>query len=151
MLVERLGYKAAINYNREDVTQRLKDLCPNGINVFFDNVGGAILDAALANLASYARVVLCGRISQYLLGSEETYRLANWGMIGAKRAAMEAFFIYDYAEHFQDAENQMAQWIADGSLPYAEDISHGIETMPDALISLFEGTNRGKRLVAVKP
>lgn len=150
MLITKLGYRVAINYKTEDVQTRLKELCPEGINVFFDNVGGPILDAALANLAQYARVVLCGRISQYLLGQEETYRLANWGQVGAKRAAMEAFFIYDYAHLFADAEQTMAQWIADGSLPFVADMSEGIETMPAALISLFEGTNRGKRLVRVK-
>jgi NADPH-dependent curcumin reductase len=150
MLVERLGYRAAINYRTENVEARLRELCPDGINVFFDNVGGPILDAALANLAQYGRVVLCGRISQYLLGAEETYRLANWGAVGAKRGAMEAFFIYDYASHFAEAEQTMAGWIAHGTLPFAEHISDGIETMPKALISLFEGTNRGKRLVRVK-
>jgi NADPH-dependent curcumin reductase len=150
LLTERLGYKAAINYRTQNVEARLQELCPEGINVFFDNVGGPILDAALANLAQYGRVVLCGRISQYLLGTEETYRLTNWGQIGAKRATMEAFFIYDYAHHFLEAENTMAGWIANGSLPYAEDISDGIETLPAALVSLFSGTNLGKRLVRVK-
>jgi NADPH-dependent curcumin reductase CurA len=150
MLVERLGYKAAINYRTENVEARLHELCPDGINVFFDNVGGPILDAALANLAQYGRVVLCGRISQYLLGAEETYKLANWGAVGAKRGTMEAFFIYDYAHLFSEAEQTMAGWIADGTLPFAEHITDGIETMPEALISLFEGTNQGKRLVRVK-
>lgn len=150
MLVERLGYRAAINYRTENVEARLQELCPNGINVFFDNVGGPILDAALANLAPYGRVVLCGRISQYLLEAGETYKLANWGQIGARRGTMEAFFIYDYADHFLEAETTMASWIAAGTLPYAEDITDGIETMPAALISLFDGTNRGKRLVRVK-
>jgi NADPH-dependent curcumin reductase len=150
LLVERLGYKAAINYRTQNVEARLRELCPDGINVFFDNVGGPILDAALANLAQYGRVVLCGRISQYLLDEAEMYRLANWGQVGAKRGAMEAFFIYDYADHFPEAETTMASWIAAGTLPFAEDITDGIETMPAALISLFEGTNRGKRLVRVK-
>jgi NADPH-dependent curcumin reductase CurA len=150
MLVDRLGYMAAINYRTENVEARLAQLCPDGINVFFDNVGGPILDAALANLALYGRVVLCGRISQYLLDAGETYRLANWGQVGAKRGAMEAFFIYDYADHFREAETTMAEWIAAGTFPYAQDISEGIETMPAALISLFDGTNRGKRLVRVK-
>jgi NADPH-dependent curcumin reductase len=150
LLTERLGYKAAINYRTQNVEARLQELCPEGINVFFDNVGGPILDAALANLAQYGRVVLCGRISQYLLGTEETHRLTNWGQIGAKRATMEAFFIYDYAQHFLEAETTMASWIANGSLPYAEDISDGIETLPAALVSLFSGTNLGKRLVRVK-
>jgi NADPH-dependent curcumin reductase CurA len=150
LLVDHLGYKAAINYRTHDVEAKLRELCPNGINVFFDNVGGPILDAALANLTQYGRVVLCGRISQYLLGTDETYRLANWGAVGANRAMMQAFFIYDYAAHFEEAEQTMAQWIADGTLPYSEDISKGIETMPAALISLFEGKNKGKRLVEVK-
>jgi NADPH-dependent curcumin reductase len=150
MLVRELGYKAAINYRTENVEARLRELCPNGINVFFDNVGGPILDGALANLALYGRVVLCGRISQYLLDDADTYRLANWEQVGAKRGAMEAFFIYDYAQHFAEAEQTMAGWIAGGSLPFVADISDGIETMPAALISLFEGTNRGKRLVRVR-
>jgi NADPH-dependent curcumin reductase len=150
LLVQHLGYKAAINYRTENVEARLRELCPDGINVFFDNVGGPILDAALANLAQYGRVVLCGRISQYLLGASETYRLANWGSVGAKRGAMEAFFIYDYARHFPEAEQTMAGWIAAGTLPFALHITDGLQTMPSALISLFEGTNRGKRLVRVK-
>ena len=150
MLVNRLGYKTAINYRTQHVEAKLRELCPDGINVFFDNVGGPILDAALANLAQYGRVVLCGRISQYLLDADETYRLANWGAVGANRGVMEAFFIYDYAAHFIEAENTMAGWIADGTLPFAEHITDGIETMPDALISLFEGKNHGKRLVRVK-
>lgn len=150
MLVNQLRYKAAINYNSENVEQRLAQLCPGGINVFFDNVGGPILDAALANLAPYGRVVLCGRISQYLLGADDTYKLANWGAIGANRATMEAFFIYDHADQFPAAEDQMARWIEQGSLPFSHDITDGIHTMPDALIGLFEGANQGKRLVCVK-
>jgi NADPH-dependent curcumin reductase CurA len=151
LLVERLGYCAAINYRTQDVTAELKRLCPQGIDLMFDNVGGPILDAALANLARYARVVLCGRISQYLLGAEETYALRHWGELGRNRARMEAFFIYDHADLFSEAEDRMAQWIAAGTLPLAEDILDGLERMPEALISLFEGTNTGKRLVRVDP
>ena len=149
MLVDTLGYRAAINYRTQDVAAELKRLCPDGINLFFDNVGGPILDAALGNLALYARVVLCGRISQYLLGREETYALKNWGEIGRNRAGMQAFFIYDYAHRFAQAEQVMADWIAQGTLPVAEDISQGLESMPAALISLYEGANHGKRLVRV--
>lgn len=149
MLIDRLHYRAAINYRSEDVAVRLAQLCPDGIDLFFDNVGGPILDAALANLALYARIVLCGRISQYLLEAGQGYALKNWGDIGRRRAAMEAFFIYDHAHRFAEAEAQMAAWIAQGRLPLAEDISEGIETMPDALISLFTGQSRGKRLVRV--
>ena len=151
LLTEQLGYRAAINYKTQDVEAELRRLCPTGINVFFDNVGGPLLDAALANFALYGRAVLCGRISQYLLDQAQSYRLANWGMVGAKRGRMEAFFIYDYAHLFPQAEAAMAAWIAEGTLPYAEDISEGIETMPEALISLYAGTNKGKRLVRVDP
>ena len=151
MLVEQLGYAHAINYRTEDVAARLGALCPNGIDVVFDNVGGPILDSALAHLARYGRVVLCGRISQYLLGKGDAYALQNWGKVGEMRGRMEAFFIYDYAHVFAEAEARMAPWVADGSLPIAEDISQGLETMPAALISLYEGGNSGKRLVRVDP
>ena len=151
MLVDRLGYAHAINYRTEDVEARLGALCPNGIDVVFDNVGGPVLDAGLAHLARYARVVLCGRISQYLLGKGDAYALKNWGKVGQMRAGMQSFFIYDYAHVFAEGEARMAEWIADGTLPVAEDISEGLETMPAALISLYDGANRGKRLVRVDP
>jgi NADPH-dependent curcumin reductase CurA len=147
LLTERLGYRAAIDYRTEDVGRRIGELCPDGIDVFFDNVGGTILDAGLAHLRRHARVVLCGAISQYVDGVERPHALQNAFAIFKKMARMEAFFIYEMAEHFPRAEAALAAWIADGRLHYQEDVLEGLEQMPRALIRLFEGRNVGKQLV----
>lgn len=151
LLTERLGYAGAINYRSEDVDSRIGALCPDGIDVFFDNVGGEILDTALLHLRRHARVVLCGAISQYIDGIEHPRPLANAFQIFKKMARMEAFFIYEMAEHFPRAEAALAEWIAAGRLHYQEDILEGLERMPEALIRLFEGRNVGKQLVRVAP
>jgi NADPH-dependent curcumin reductase CurA len=148
-VVERFGCSAAIDYRREDVGSRIGALCPDGIDVYFDNVGGAILDAGLAHIRRHARIVLCGAISQYVDGAERPYALRNALMIFKQMARMEAFFIYELAAHFERAEERMAQWIAEGRLHYEEDVLEGIEAMPRALIRLFEGKNTGKQLVRV--
>jgi len=149
LLVDSLGYDAAIDHRAEDVGERIGALCPQGIDVFFDNVGGEILDAALAHVNRYARIVLCGRISQYLKSDEDMYRLRNWWRVGKQRASMQGFFIYDLQAHFGEAERQMAEWIAAGRMGYQEDMLEGIEQMPRALIRLYEGANVGKQLVRV--
>jgi len=149
LLVDKLGYEAAINYRTEDVERRIGELCPGGVDLFFDNVGGAILDAGLAHIARYARVVLCGRISEYLKSGEEHYCLRNWLRVGQQRARMEAFFIYDLEQHFAEAERVMAAWLAEGRMSWQEDVLEGIEQMPRALIRLYEGRNVGKQLVRV--
>ena len=149
LLTSRLGYRAAIDYRREDVERRIGELCPDGIDVFFDNVGGEILDAGLAHLRRHARVVLCGAISQYVDGAERPYALRNASAIFRRMARMEAFFIYEMADRFARAEAQMAEWIAAGKLHYQEDILDGLESMPAALVRLFEGRNVGKQLVRV--
>lgn len=151
VLTSRLGYQAAIDYRKEDVTRRIGEILPAGVDVLFDNVGGAILDAGLAHLRRHARVVLCGAISQYVNGIERAEPLRNGFQIFKKMARMEAFFIYELAAHFERAEAQLAEWVADGKLVYQEDILEGLEKMPDALIRLFEGCNVGKQLVRVKP
>jgi NADPH-dependent curcumin reductase CurA len=151
MLTEKLGYDAAINYRTDDVPVKIRELCPNGVDVFFDNVGGEILDHALAALNRYGRVACCGRIAEYLKPAGETYRLRNWHMIGKQRASMQGFFIYDLAAHFPRAERQMAQWIADGRMHYLEDVLEGFEQMPRALMRLYEGRNLGKQIVRVDP
>ena len=150
-LTERLGYDGAINYRTDDVPARIRELCPDGVDVFFDNVGGEILDHALAAINRYARVVCCGRISEYLKSADEAYRLRNWDRIGARRATMHGFFIYDHAERFAAAEQQMAQWIAEGRMHPMEDVLEGFEHMPRALMRLYEGHNTGKQIVRVDP
>ena len=123
---------------------------PEGIDVYFDNVGGEILDLALSKLRRYARVVCCGRISTYKdsLKTQE-YQLKNWHKVGSNRAKMEGFFIYDFEAQFAEAKKEMIGWIKEGRLKYQEDILQGLEKMPEALNRLFEGKNIGKQLVKV--
>jgi len=151
LLTERLGYGAAIDYKNDDIPARLDELYPEGIDVFFDNVGGALLDEVLGRIRRRARIVICGRISEYLLPVEKHHRYRNINHIGLKDAKMEGFFIYDHVPHFEDYEDQLAGWIRDGRLRPLEDILDGIEQMPAALISLYEGTNLGVRMVRVDP
>ena len=150
-LTEKLGYDAAINYRTDDLPAGIRAACPDGVDVFFDNVGGEILDHALGALNRYGRVVCCGQIAEYLQPAAERHRPRNWHVIGKQRARMQGFFIYDLAEHFPRAEQQMAQWIAEGRMHYAEDVLEGFEQMPRALLRLYEGRNLGKQLVRVDP
>ena len=150
LLIEKLSYDHVINYKTENVSERISEIWPNGIDVYFDNVGGEILDIALSKLKKYARVVCCGRISTYKDNlRDQKYHLKNWHMIGANRAQMKGFFIYDYEDRFPEAEQKMTQWILEGRLNYQEDIQHGLEQMPRALNRLFEGKNVGKQLVRI--
>ncbi|KAA1244936.1 NADP-dependent oxidoreductase [Aquimarina sp. RZ0] len=150
LLMEKLGYHGAINYKKENISERIDHFFPEGINVYFDNVGGEILDIALTKLKKYSRIVICGRISQYenSLNSSE-YALKNWYKIGATRSKMQGFFIYDFEKDFNQAEEQMATWISQGKLMYQEDILEGLEQMPIALNRLFERKNIGKQLVKI--
>lgn len=131
LLTEKLGYKAAINYTQENVSAKINEYFPKGIDIYFDNVGGEILDIALTKLRRYARVVCCGRISQYADKDNPSYQLKNWHMIGATRSKMEGFFIYDYEKDFPKAEKEMTAWIQAGKLTYQEDVLEGLEKMPD--------------------
>jgi hypothetical protein len=147
-LVDELGFDAAINYREEDQAQRVKELCPDGINVFFDNVGGEILDVALANIADNARVVICGGISRYNL-TGEIPGPKNYFNLVFRRARMEGFIVLDYAPRFGEAVAFLAQHLAKGDLKSRETVMEGFEHMPDALMALFSGDNIGKQLVHV--
>lgn len=149
LLTEKLGYKGAINYTKEDVSTQIDYFFPEGIDIYFDNVGGEILDIALTKLKRYSRVVLCGRISQYKDRKNSEYALRNWHKVGATRSKMEGFFIYDFEADFPKAEKEMAQWIAEGKLSYQEDMLYGLEKMPEALNRLFTKKNIGKQLVKI--
>jgi NADPH-dependent curcumin reductase CurA len=149
LLTDKLGYDGAINYRTDNIDERLAALCPHGIDVFFDNVGGEILDWGLKHIRRHARVVLCGAISQYVDGVENPRPLRNAFAIFKQMARMEAFFIYEMAEHFARAEAALVEWIATGQLYYQEDILDGIERVPEALVRLFDGRNVGKQLVRV--
>lgn len=146
-LIDVLGCDAAINYRDQDIDQALTETVPEGVDIFFDNVGGPVLDAVLPHINRYARIISCGNIAEYL--KDEPYRMRNWAQIGGRRAKLEGFFVYDYEPMFEEAEQTMAAWIAAGELHYEEDILDGLEQMPKALIRLYEGKNVGKQTVRV--
>jgi len=146
-LVDELGFDHAINYRGDDVGARLRTACPDGIDVYFDNVGGDILDACLANLAMHARVVLCGAISQY--NEDRPVGPRNYLQLIVKRARMEGFLILDYLERFPAAQLEMAGWVLEGRIHHREHVVHGLEHAGEALNLLFSGGNTGKVIVAV--
>jgi NADPH-dependent curcumin reductase CurA len=146
-VVDQLGFDAAIDYKREPVAEVLRKHCPKGIDVYFDNVGGEILDACLALLNRGARIPLCGAISQY--NSKAVEGPKNYLSLLVNRAKLEGFIVFDYAEHYQEAAVQMAGWMMAGELKSREDIVPGLETFPETLLKLFSGENNGKLAIKV--
>jgi NADPH-dependent curcumin reductase len=147
-LVREAKFDAAIDYKSEDVSARLRELCPNGIDIYFDNVGGDILDAALARLAMRGRVVLCGAISQYN-ATELPPGPKNYLNLLLKRGRMEGFIILDYLERAGEAVQALAGWVANGQIVDRVDIQEGLENAPRTLRRLFLGENMGKQLLKV--
>jgi NADPH-dependent curcumin reductase CurA len=148
-LVDELGFDAAIDYKQGDVAVQLREHAPGGIDVFFDNVGGEVLEAALARLARGARVVISGSISQYN-ATERPRGPANYMQLLVARASMTGFVIFDYAARYGEGVAQLAQWLRGGELRSHEDLAHGdIEQFPDVLLRLFRGENRGKLVLAL--
>jgi hypothetical protein len=145
-VVEELGFDAAVNYKTEDVAQRLRALCPDGIDLYFDNVGGDILDVCLAQLAMRGRVALCGAIASYN-DTERPSGPANYRYLITHRGRMEGFIVLDYADRYPEAQAAIAGWLAEGKLLHNEQIVHGLEQTPDALNMLFTGANTGKVVV----
>ena len=146
-LVENLGFDAAIDYKHDDVDARLRELCPEGVDIFFDNVGGPILDVVLDNLAMRARVVICGAVSQYddmddVTGPSMYLRLAE------RQSRMEGFAYFHFPQSIRPATEELAEWVADGSIVLPETVLEGIDRYPEALQFMFEGGNIGKLLVA---
>jgi NADPH-dependent curcumin reductase CurA len=147
-ITDELGFDAWIDYKSEDVAARLRETCPDGIDVFFDNVGGEILDAVLGQINLHARVALCGAISQY-----DTAELSpgprNFLNLIPQRGRVEGFILLDYRDRFVDAILQLGQWVQEGRIRYAEDIVDGLENAPAAFRRLFSGENTGKLIVKV--
>jgi NADPH-dependent curcumin reductase CurA len=147
-LVQDLGFDGAIDYKAQNVATELDRLCPQGIDVYFDNVGGEVLDLCLARLAMNARVVICGGISRY----NTTAQLPgprNYFNLVLRRARMEGFIVLDYAKRFADAARELQIWIDAGRIKHRATIVEGFENLPRALIRLFEGDNVGKMMVKV--
>ena len=146
-VVEDFGFDACIDYKNDDLPAALKQHCPKGVNVYFDNVGGPILNAVLGRLAPKARVVLCGVISSYLTG--EHPGPANYVNLLAKTASMQGFNALEMWNRFDEAFADLRRWERDGSLRHRETIFEGLESCVDALNGLFTGVNIGKMLVKI--
>jgi NADPH-dependent curcumin reductase CurA len=147
-VVEELGFDAAIDYKAEDVLAALAQHCPNGIDVYFDNVGGEILDAALAHLARNARVVICGAISQYN-ATDGMRGPSNYMSLLVNHASMTGFVFSDYLDRIAGGAKEVGGWLAAGKLTSREDIAEGLDTFPDTLLRLFAGENIGKLVLKV--
>jgi NADPH-dependent curcumin reductase len=147
-LVDDLGFDAAVNYRTDDVTAGLRQHCPGGIDLYFDNVGGEILDICLGQLAMKGRVVLCGAISTYNDAGPPTGP-ANYRNLIVIRGRMEGFLILDYLVHFPEAQLAMVGWVSDGLIKHSEHVVEGLEHAPEALNLLFTGGNTGKVIVHV--
>jgi NADPH:quinone reductase len=149
-ILKDCGYDAAFNYKTtENYGVKLKELCPNGIDVYFDNVGGTITDSVFMQINTFARLSICGQISQYNNAKPELGpRLL--GMLIVARAKVQGFLVTDYMQRFGEAMVEMSGWLREGKLKYREDIIEGFENLPKAFIGLFHGENTGKRIVKVK-
>jgi NADPH-dependent curcumin reductase CurA len=147
--LEQLGFDGAFNYKTTaDYKAKIKELCPTGVDVYFDNVGGAITDAALLNLNTHARVSVCGQISLYNLEKPEMGP-RFLPLLIVHRARIEGFLVSDYAPHFGEAVRQLAAWYSEGKLKLEETIEEGLENAPRAFIGMLQGKNTGKQLVRV--
>ncbi len=146
-----LGFDAAFNYKTEsNYRARLKELCPSGIDEYFDNVGGPMTDAVISLINVHARIAICGQISQYNLEKPEMG--PRWlGQMIVKRARVEGFLILDYAERFGEGLERMARWLKEGKLRYREQFAEGIENAPRAFLGMLRGENTGKQLVRIAP
>ena len=147
-IAEELGFDAAIDYKHEDVRASLARHCPQGIDVYFDNVGGEILDIVLSLLARRARVIICGAISQYN-HPESIQGPKNYLSLLVNHALMEGFVVFHYAERYAEGMQALAGWTLSGKIKAREDVVEGLETFPDTLQKLFRGENFGKLVIKV--
>jgi hypothetical protein len=145
-LVKEAGYDAAIDYKAGGVREQIKEHCPRGVDVIFDNVGGVILDDMLTQIATGARVVVCGGISRYESGGTPVGP-ANYFNLIFRRASMAGFIVLDWASEFPAIRKRLEGFVVDGRLNYQEDIQNGFENAPATLQRLFVGKNRGKQML----
>lgn len=147
-LTSEVGFDGAIDYRAQDVGARLSELCPDGIDIFFDNVGGAVLDTALEHLRRNGRVVLCGATPRYAQKARPPGP-TNYFALVIERARMEGFFASDFRERFPEARDALALWLRSGQLKSKEDVVVGLENAPKALARLFTGANLGKQMLRI--
>jgi hypothetical protein len=149
-VVEERGFDACIDYKNGSLKDALKTHCPNGVDIYFDNVGGEILDTVLTRINMKARIIICGAISQYN-NTTPVKGPSNYLSLLVNRARMEGIVVFDYAQRYPEAVTQMAQWMREGSFRSREDIVQGLDKFPEALRMLFEGRNFGKLVLQVGP
>ncbi len=147
-LINELGFDGAIDYKNDDLNLKIKEYFPKGIDIYFDNVGGEILDAALGRLAMHARIVICGAISQYNTTSE-VKGPSNYMALLVYRATMKGMLVFDFAKDYEKAAIQMSQWMLQGKLKSKEDIYEGIENFHETFLKLFSGKKLGKLVLKV--
>lgn len=149
-LLKDCGYDAAFNYKTtKDYLAKIHELCPKGVNCYFDNVGGPTTDAVFANLAQFARVSLCGVISQYNVEEVEMGPRSTYTMLLIHQAKAQGFIVTQFQDRFPEGIKQMAQWLQEGKITYRENVVEGLENTPRAFIGMLRGENIGKQLVKV--
>ncbi|WAC02417.1 NADP-dependent oxidoreductase [Lacinutrix neustonica] len=147
LLKTKFGFDAGINYNTsKDISEDIAKAAPNGVDIYFDNVGGPISDAILFNINRFARLVICGAISVYN-ATETPKSLCVQPFLVKNSALMQGFIVSNYSEKFPEAMSHLSQWLAQEKLTYSETVVHGFEKIPEAFIALFEGKNKGKMIV----
>jgi len=147
-IVSGLGADEMIDYKADDVAAKIAEYCPDGMDIYFDNVGGEILEACLENLAYNARIILCGSISEY--ARKEKFGLKNYTKTRDANATMHGYFVYNYLDQFDTCNAQLAEWISSKQMTPLIDELIGFDKMPEALIGVYTGTNIGTRCVKVK-
>jgi len=148
-LVDEFGFDTAIDYKNQNLFRALKEECPNGIDLYFDNVGGSTLEAVLFRMNLNGRIICCGAVSQYDTGSPDPGPRGVPGLLVTKRLTMRGFIFGDDAELMANTEPDLVEWVDNGSIRVAEDIVEGLENAPAGLIGLLAGDNFGKRMVRV--
>ena len=144
-VVEELGFDACLDYKAGDLAGQLKAATPKGVDVYFDNVGGEILDTVLGRMNPFSRLPMCGLISQY--NATEAYGVKNIRSILVNRIRVQGFIVFDYGDRYKPALIELAQWLAAGKIKYRETIAHGLDAAPEAFLGLLRGENIGKQLV----
>jgi len=142
---DELGFDACIDYKAGNLAAALKEACASGVDVYFDNVGGEILDTVLARTNLFGRVIVCGTISDY--NSSDPYRVRNWRAILVNRVRVQGMIVFDWKERYGEALKALAGYLAQGKLKYRESVVEGLDNAPKGLIGLLKGQNFGKQLV----
>jgi len=147
-IVDELGFDGAINYKTQNVESEIHKLCPNGIDIYFDNVGGEVTDIVMNNLAMYARIIICGQISQYNSIGQEQGPRNLWALIRT-RSKIQGMLVTDWERKHEQARTRLSEWVLSEKLKYKEYIVEGFEKSPQAFIGLMNGENFGKLLIHV--